>query len=156
MLSAGLDAQAARWGPVIEESGASDKAWAMLALAAPRLNVAVDGGRIQAFVGADDSPGQRRGPLLVAALAGLGRISAEQAASAGFRPGEGDVWTRAIDLAGQQRAPGTVILLAGVGMQTTDWTGVPPDYLFRIVRALRMVGMEFEARMIAAEAVARL
>ena len=33
---------------------------------------------------------------------------------------------------------------------------VPPDYLFRIVRALRAVGMDFEARMIAAEAVARL
>jgi hypothetical protein len=156
MMSAGLDSQAARWGPVIEANGSSDKAWAMLALGAPRLDVAVDGGRIQAFVGADDSPGQRRGPLLVAALAGLGRISADQAASAGFRPGAGDVWTQAIDRAAQERAPGTVALLAAVGMQTTDWSGVPPDYLFRIVRALRTVGMEFEARMIAAEAVARL
>ena len=156
MMSAGLDSQAARWGPVIEESGSSDKSWAMLALGAPRLNVAVDAGRIQAFVNADDSPGQRRGPLLVAALAGLGRISADQAASSGFRPGAGDVWTQAIDRAAQERAPGTVALLAAVGMQTTDWSGVPPEYLFRIVRALRTVGMEFEARMIAAEAVARL
>ena len=41
-------------------------------------------------------------------------------------------------------------------MQTGDWTGVPPHYLYRIVRALRAVGLEFEARMIAAEAVARL
>jgi hypothetical protein len=41
-------------------------------------------------------------------------------------------------------------------MQTPGWSGVPPRYLFRIVRALRAVGMEFEARMIAAEAVARL
>jgi hypothetical protein len=41
-------------------------------------------------------------------------------------------------------------------MQTPNWGGVPPDYLFRIVRAMRTVGMEFEARMIAAEAVARL
>ncbi|HTU11348.1 MAG TPA: hypothetical protein VMG08_10685 [Allosphingosinicella sp.] len=156
MLSAGMDGEAARWGPVIDGEGGSDKAWALLALGAPRLNVAVDGGRIDAFVGADDSPGQRRGPLLVAALAGLGRITAEQAASAGFRPGEGDVWTQAIDRAAQERAPGMVALLAAVGMQTSDWGGVPPDYLFRIVRALRTVGMDFEARMIAAEAVARL
>ena len=47
-------------------------------------------------------------------------------------------------------------LLAGVGLQSAGWQGVPPDYLFRIVRALRTVGMDFEARMIAAEAVARL
>jgi hypothetical protein len=156
MLSAGMDGEAARWGSVIEANGASDKAWALLALGAPRLNVAVDSGRIQAFVGADDSPGRRRGAMLVAALAGLGRISAEQAASAGFRPGTGDVWTQAIDRAAQERSPGTVALLAGVGLQAADWNGVPPDYLFRIVSALRTVGMEFEARMIAAEAVARL
>ena len=156
MLSAGMDGEAARWGSVVESEGASDKAWALLALGAPRLNVAVDGGRISAFVGADDSPGQRRGPLLVAGLAGLGRITAEQAASSGFRPGAENVWTRAIDRAAQQRAPGLVVLLAAVGMQTSDWGGVPPDYLFRVVRALRTVGMDFEARMIAAEAVARL
>jgi hypothetical protein len=152
MLSAGMDGEAARWGSVIEANGASDKAWALLAVGAPRLNVAVDGGRISAFAAANGNAG----PMLVAALAGLGRISADQAASAGFRPGADDVWTRAIDRAAQERAPGTVALLAGIGMQTANWGGVPPDYLFRIVRAMRTVGMEFEARMIAAEAVARL
>ena len=110
---------------------------------------------IAAFVSADDSPGQQRGPMLVAGLAGLGRISMAQASSSGFQPGPEDVWTQAIDRAAQAREPGTVALLAGVGLQTSGWEGVPPDYLFRIVRALRMVGMEFEARMIAAEAVAR-
>lgn len=156
MMSAGMDAEAARWGSVVEANGSSDKAWALLALGAPRLSVAVDSSRISAFLSADDSPGQLRGPMLVAGLAGLGRISAEQAASEGFRPGAGDVWTRAIDQAAQERAPGTVVLLAGIGLQTTGWGGVPPDYLFRIVRALHAVGMDFEARMIAAEAVARL
>jgi hypothetical protein len=156
MLSAGMDGEAGRWGSVIEAEGASDKAWALLALGAPQLNVSVNAGRISAFTGADDSPGQLRGPMLVAGLAGLGRITMEQAASAGFRPGEGDIWTRAIDQAMQERAPGPVALLAGVGLQTANWGGVSPDYLFRIVRALRSVGMEFEARMIAAEAVARL
>jgi hypothetical protein len=152
MLSAGMDSEAARWGNVIEADGASDKAWALLALGAPRLNVSVDGGRISSFAGAEPNAGA----MLVAGLAGLGRISMDQAASAGFRPGAGDVWTQAIDRAAQELAPGTVALLAGVGLQTANWGGVPPDYLFRIVRALRTVGMGFEARMIAAEAVARL
>ncbi|HYI48065.1 MAG TPA: hypothetical protein VEX35_06325 [Allosphingosinicella sp.] len=156
MLSAGLDAQAARWAPVIEQSGESGRAWAMLALGAPRAAVSLDSGRIQAFVDADDSPGRRRGPMLVAALAGLGRINADQAASAGFRADGEDDWTRAINQAARERAPGTVALLAGIGMQTADWSGVPPLYLYHIVRSLRAVGLEFEARMIAAEAVARL
>jgi hypothetical protein len=156
MLSAGLDADAARWSAVVEQSGTSGRAWAMLALGAPRPAVSLDAGRIQAFVDADDSPGRRRGPILVAALAGLGRISADQAASAGFREEGQDVWTQAIDQAARERAPGTVALLAGIGMQTADWSGVPPHYLFHILRALRAVGLDFEARMIAAEAVARL
>jgi len=151
-----MDGEAGRWASVVEASGASDKAWALLALGAPRLNVAVDTSRISAFVSADDSPGQRRGPMLVAGLAGLGRISADQAASAGFRPGMNDVWTQAIDRAAEAHEPGTVALLAGVGLQCAGWDGVPPDHLFHIVRAFRTVGMEFEARMIAAEAVARL
>lgn len=156
MLSAGLDGEAARWAPVVEQGGRTDRSWALLALGAPSLAVAVDGARIQAFVDGDDSPGRRRGPLLVAALAGLGRISADQAAAAGFRPGEEDIWTRAIDQAARERAPATVALLAAVGMQTADWSGVPPQHLFRIVRALRAAGLDFEARMIAAEAMARL
>lgn len=152
MLSAGMDGEAARWGSAVEANGASDKAWALLALGAPRLNVAVDGGRISTFAGSEE----RAGPMLVAGLAGLGRISMDQAAASGFRPGADDNWTRAIDQAAQQREPGAVVLLAGIGLQAANWGGVPPDYLFRIVRALHNVGMDFEARMIAAEAVARL
>ena len=89
-------------------------------------------------------------------LAGLGRINADQASRAGFGLGADDRWTQAIDQAARERAPGAVALLASVGMQTRSWRGVPPAYLFRIVRDLRMVGLEYEARMIAAEAVARL
>lgn len=151
MLSAGMDGEAARWGSAVEANGSSDKAWALLAVGAPRLNVAVDASRISSFAGAD----ARAGQMLAAGLAGLGRISADQAASAGFNAGGEDVWTRAIDQAAQAREPGTVVLLAGIGLQTANWGGVPPHYLFRIVRALRTVGMDFEARMIAAEAVAR-
>ena len=47
------------------------------------------------------------------------------------------------------------MLLAAAGMQAPDWNRVPPVHLYRIVRALRAVGEEYAARMIAAEAMAR-
>ena len=65
-------------------------------------------------------------------------------------------WTRALAQAAVGGQKGTVVLLASVGMQTRDWRGVPAAHLFHIVRALNRVGMEYEARMIAAEAIARL
>jgi len=153
MLSAGIDREAARWAGVVEQAGQGDRAWALLAVGAPRPVV---GDRLDAYVSADDSPGRLRSQMLAAALAGLGRINADQATRAGFSLGAEDSWTRGIDQAARDNAPGAVALLAGVGMQTESWRGVPPAYLFRIVRDLRAVGLEYEARMIAAEAVARL
>ena len=41
-------------------------------------------------------------------------------------------------------------------MQTGDWAGVPPAALYRIIGALRAVGLTGEARMIAVEALTRL
>jgi hypothetical protein len=153
MLSAGMDREAARWAGIVEQAGQGDRAWALLAVGAPRPVV---GDRLDAFVSADDSAGRQRSQLLAAALAGLGRINADQATRAGFSLGAEDRWTQAIDQAARERAPGAVALFAGVGMQTASWRGVPAPYLFRIIRDLRMVGLEYEARMIAAEAVARL
>jgi hypothetical protein len=153
MLSAGMDREAAAWAGIVEQAGQGDRAWALLAVGAPRPVV---GDRLDAFVSADDSAGHQRSLLLAAALAGLGRINADQAARAGFNLGADDPWTRTIDAATREGAPGAVALLAGVGMQTGSWHGVPAPYLFRIVRDLRAVGLEYEARMIAAEAVARL
>ena len=78
------------------------------------------------------------------------------ASAVGVRLGGEDRWT---GRSTRRRASGSralVALLAGVGMQTGDWRACRPHYLFRIVRALRAVGLEYEARMIAAEAVARL
>ncbi len=157
MLAAGMDGEAARWGAFV---GDDQRAWAMLAVGAPDAAVDLSAGRIESFVGADDSAGRIRARMLVAALVGLGKISdadAQRLASAaGLAIGEADPWANAIDMAARQRRPGTVALLAGLGMQTENWTSVPPQYLFRIVRALRAVGLEFEARMIAAEAMTRL
>ena len=39
-----------------------------------------------------------------------------------------------------------LVLLAAAGMQTDDWYGVPPAHLFRIVRALRSVGLPERSR----------
>ncbi len=157
MLAAGMDADAARWGEIV---GGDDRAWAMLALGAPGAAVDLGAGRIESFINADDSAGRIRARTLVAALVGLGKIGDAEAqrlaAAAGLSIGEADGWATAIDAAARQRRPGSVALLAGLGMQTGDWSGVPPQYLFRIVRALRAVGLDFEARMIAAEAMTRL
>ncbi len=46
-------------------------------------------------------------------------------------------------------------LLAAVGMQTNDWNAVPVSHLYFITAALRRVGLDPYARMIAAEAMAR-
>jgi hypothetical protein len=157
MLSAGMDRAAAAWSNVVEESHLG---WAMLAVGAPRPVVDTSNGRIETFVDGDQSASRRRSQLLVAALAGLGRISEDDAGALatglGMRLGGGDFWSTRIDQASSDREAGTVVLLAAAGMQTDDWYGVPPEYLFRIVRALRSVGLEFEARMIAAEAITRL
>ena len=50
---------------------------------------------------------------------------------------------------------GTVALLAAVGMQTSNWANVPATHLYFITLALRQVGLDPYARMIAAEAMAR-
>ena len=48
-----------------------------------------------------------------------------------------------------------IAMLAGLGMQGSGWDRMTARHLFHIVSALRRVGLEAEARMIAAEAVAR-
>jgi hypothetical protein len=46
-------------------------------------------------------------------------------------------------------------MLAGLGMQGDGWGRMTPRYLYHIISALNRVGLSGEARMIAAEAVAR-
>lgn len=162
MLSAGMDRRAARWASVVGGDGAEerDRAWALLALGAPRPVVDLDSSRIEAFRSRDSSPRNLRTRMLVAALAGLGRIDGQLASSwaqdLGIPLGRETRWSRLLAAAARSGQPGTVALLSGVGMQTGGWSGVPPEHLFHILRALRAVGHEFEARMIAAEALTRL
>lgn len=156
MLAAGLDANALRWANVIN---AGTEGWAMLVLASPTRSASVSSGDIDRFVSDDSSEDQRKSAFLVAGLAGLGRIDSSTASgySESLRLGLGSEtrWTRTIDSAARSGDQTTVALLAGLGMQGSRWSQMTPRYLYHIVSALRTVGLEAEARMIAAEAVAR-
>lgn len=156
MLTGGYDRNALAWVPQID---VGTRAWAILAVGAPRALDGMGAGRIGAFANDDDSADQLRSKLLLAGLAGLGRIDAGDASSTadslGVDLGRQTRWTRAIDEAAKRREPGMVALIAAAGMQG-DWAKMPPYHLYHIVRALRDVGLEAEARMIAAEALVRV
>ena len=64
-------------------------------------------------------------------------------------------WSRHIDRAAELGNSTLVALLAGLGMQGDGWDKMTARHLFHIVRALNQAGLDAEARMIAAEAVAR-
>jgi hypothetical protein len=155
VLSAGLDRTAMRWQGHVPDGG---DAWAMLLLADPDRSGA-------SFTDLDDyapsgANAARKKQLFFAAMAGLGRMTqddAERSAQAlDVRIGAADPWTRALDRAAAEGQTGTVLLLAAAGMQANDWGGVPPAALYRIVGAMRAVGLTGEARMIAVEALTRL
>lgn len=153
MMSAGLDIQAARWASSVSSGSLG---WAMLAVGAPRPMGGIDESAVKSISGGEDD---RKIKFLLAGLAGLGRLPSDQAnrlaQSYDVPLGRTDSWTRAIDQAAAAGEAGTVALLAAAGMQTREWRYVPPAYLYHIVAALRRVGFEPEARMIAAEALAR-
>ena len=157
MLTAGLDRNAVRWASVVP---AGSEAWGLLALAAPAKSAAISADTLATFQSDDTSTGGRRSRFLLAGLMGLGRVDPATA-----RRVAGDLkvdfgrqtrWTRAIDDAAASQNPVLVALLAGFGMQGTGWDKMTPLHLYHIVAALRRAGLEGEARMIAAEAVARV
>lgn len=156
MLAAGLDRDAMEWAPVVSQGS---QAWALLALAEPERQNAVSGGQLDAFIDADESAAQRKSRFLIAGLAGLGRIESDTAQSYSERVGidlsRETKWTRTIERAADVDNAALVALLAGLGMQGEGWERMTARHLFHIVSALNRVGLSAEARMIAAEAVAR-
>lgn len=155
MLTAGLDRDAAAWRSIVDEGSL---AWALVALADPEGG-RVTSGAVDSFVDDDESDSQRKSAFLIAGLAGLGRLSQGDLDSFGNRL---DVdfsrqtrWTRVIDKAAEVGNPALVALLAGLGMQGESWDQMTPLHLYYITSSLTAVGLEAEARMIAAEAVAR-
>ena len=159
MLAAGYDRAALRWASAVEDMDDEprNRSWAMLALGAPGM--AIESGSLSDFIADDESPAKQRSALLVAGLAGLGRISLADASRLNRRHGFGlsrsNEWTRTIDGASVRGQAGTVALLAGVGLQAADFSSVPAVHLYHLATALRRNGQEFAARMIAAEALAR-
>ena len=160
MLAGGYDQAAARWiGAVGRMDDAdNDRCWAMLALAAPDI-ADVGTSRITSFIRRDNSRDHVRSALLVAGLAGLGRISADTANSLNrkYDLGLGHVtsWTKAIDAAATRDDAGTVLVLAGSGFQTPYFDRVPSSHMYHAIAALNRTGLGFDARMIAAEALSR-
>ena len=156
MLSAGLDRNALRWGSVVPEGSLG---WALLALAQPERRTQVSSGAVDRFIDDDGSEEQRKSRFLVAGLAGLGRLDMDAAndfsRELGINLGRESAWSRKIDRAAELNNPALVALLAGLGMQGEGWERMTARHLFHIVRALDRVGLSAEARMVAAEAVAR-
>ncbi|HTG39358.1 hypothetical protein [Sphingomonas sp.] len=153
MLTAGLDRPAARWARHVD---AGSHAWALIALADPDARGMVGAGAVSNYRGTADA---RRAQMFMAGIAGLGRVEPSDVPSLAQTfevPINADnAWVRAIRGAAGRREAATVVLLAAIGTQSADWSGIAPQTLFHIVAALNAVGLEGEARMIAAEAVAR-
>lgn len=156
MLAGGYDNRAIDWVPTVN---VGSRAWGILAVGSPRALNGTTASAVSSFSGDDDSADYQRSKLLLAGLAGLGRIDSGQAASAAsdleVNLGKQTRWTRAISDAAARGEPGMVALLAAAGMQG-DWSTMPPYHLYHIVKALREVGLASEARMIAAEALVRV
>jgi hypothetical protein len=162
MLAAGYDQAAARWvgacGRMKEE--AADRCWAMLVLAGPNASgLDLSAGRITSFIGRDKSRNKIRSALLVAGLAGLGRITSDAANSLNRRYGLGlgrqSSWTHVIDAAAGRGQAGTVLVLTGTGFQTAKMDQLPAVHVYHALTALERTGQDFTARMIAAEALSR-
>ena len=154
MLTAGYDYSASRWRAAVDPTG---DAWAMIELSDPYPRARISYGAFANYSGSGNAALKQR--LLFAGLAGLQRLdpnAVERGAKTLNVPiATENPWTRALDRAVEMRQPGMVVLLCAAGMQTSGWNGVPPEALYRIVASLQAVGLEGEARMIAAEAIAR-
>jgi len=162
MLAAGFDRQASRWAIAVRrmDERFADPSWAMLALAAPQTSgLDLSFGRINAFISRDQSPGKKRSALLVAGLAGLGRIDARSADRLnrrhGLAIGHLNRWTRIIDGSAALGQAGSVLVMTATGFQATRFEMLPSSHLYHAVAALNRTGQGYIARMIAAEALAR-
>ena len=162
LFAGGFDREASRWARTLGDMDdeQADKVWAMLALGSPDPNpIGINANRIEEFADRDESNGRQRTALLVAGLAGLGRIDARTAGRLNqqYRLGLAAQtgWTRLIDGAMQRRQAGTAMLLSASALQGLEFEDVGAVYQYHLVNALRRTGQEYLARMIAAEALAR-
>ena len=156
MLSAGLDRNAQRWSSVVQTGS---KGWALLQVGTASQDSSTSESDVREYYDNDSSTGQRSAAFLVAGLAGMGRL-ADEAANViaednGFVLSKESAWERNLKLAANAKNAALVVMLSAAGMQGDDWSQMAPSHLYQIVKALNAVGLGNEARMIAAEAVAR-
>nr|WP_298895968.1 hypothetical protein [uncultured Altererythrobacter sp.] len=157
MLTAGLDRDAVAWSQTVQQG--SD-AWALIAVGRNAVGRIEPREAIDSFIDDDSSADYRRSQFLLAGLAGLERIAPNDLSDFSSRT-EADLtrqsrWSRAITQAADVNNAALVALLAGLGMQGEGWDRMTPRHLYYIVSALHRVGLNAEARMIAAEAIARV
>jgi hypothetical protein len=156
MMSAGLDIQAAKWASVIKSGS---PAWASLAVGALGKTVDWSRGNIESFQSNSGGEDGLRGRFLFAGMAGLDRMdqsaASDMASDLSLPIGRTTRWTIALERAVVRQEPATVALLCALGLQGRSWKSVSPAMLYHAISALRRVGLTGEARMIAAEAVAR-
>lgn len=159
MFAAGLDTQAAAWAPVVQSSDIP-LAWGYLAVGAPRAVGALSESDIENFGAAGENNAELRSKFLFAGLAGLGRVPSASISSMAEQfqvpIGRRSAWSDALDQAVRRKSVGAVAILCAVGLQSSQWKDIPPSHLYHVVSALRRVGLEAEARMIAVEAVSRV
>ncbi|QIL02840.1 hypothetical protein G7078_08625 [Sphingomonas sinipercae] len=160
MLAGGLEKEAAEWASAVGgmDNKYADRCWAMLSLGTANPD-GVMAGRVSSFIDRDESEGKKRSALLVAGLAGLGRIDLATAARLNRKFGLGIArssrWTALVDAAAARGQSGSVLVLSGTGFQASGFGQLPSSHLFHSVSALKRTGQDFTARMIAAEALSR-
>ena len=154
MMTVGLDLPSQQWANVVSDGSLG---WALLAVGTPRRASAVQYSSLDDFYGNDNSSNGHKSKMLLAGLAGLGRLSTDAqtdfSSDLAVNVTRQTPWTRAISAAAERGESGTVALLALGGLQGSDWTKIPAHHLYYITKSLRQVGLDAEARMIAAEAV---
>lgn len=154
MMTAGFDRSAVQWAPFLDSGSLG---WGILMLGAPSVNGMVSYGQLDDFYDNDQSANVKKSKLLLAGLAGLGRVDAQARRDFAQKIDVNIVlrtrWAEAISAAAARGEAGTVVLLSAVAMQGASWEKIPAHRLFYIVRSLKQVGLEADARMIAAEAV---
>ena len=161
MLAGGYDRQAARWAAAAAqmEDAQADRAWAMLVLGTESAALDVGANRIDAFIERDQSPLKSRSRLLLGGLIGTGRIDLPTAARLNDRHGLGlgrtSSWTRAVDGAGRRGQAGTAVVLTAIGFQTSRADRLSASHVYHGLAAMLAAGLGFQARMIAAELLAR-
>lgn len=155
MMTAGLDRQALAWNPFAE---VGSLAWAQIMIGT-NVDAPITASAIDSFSGQDESLSSRKTGFLIAAADGLGRMSdsefQEVVSQFNFNSRKENRWSKSLDKAVARKDNGAVILLSAAGLQGNDWSSVPAFHIYHIVKALNAIGLNAEARMIAAEAISR-